>query len=190
MHEAPGSLGDYRKQIDDALNDDFLRRTLDTFAVAYKANRKAVFEEIDEHGLIRQIADAKDDACKHMEELYEQFKGEAEKRGVIVHRAKDAEEANNIIVQIAKENKAKFIIKSKSMTAEEIQLNHALEDAGMVVDETELGEWILKRKQARLRTGKIFRSLSKQLVYSYGASLLLRIWEFRGATLPLPKMQP
>ncbi len=144
MHEAPGSLGDYRKQIDDALNDDFLRRTLDTFAVAYKANRKAVFEEIDEHGLIRQIADAKDDACKHMEELYEQFKGEAEKRGVIVHRAKDAEEANNIIVQIAKENKAKFIIKSKSMTAEEIQLNHALEDAGMVVDETDLGEWIIQ----------------------------------------------
>ena len=37
MHEAPGSLGDYRKQIDDALNDDFLRRTLDTFAVAYMA---------------------------------------------------------------------------------------------------------------------------------------------------------
>ena len=31
--------------------------------------------------------------------LYERLKGEAEKRGVIVPRAKDAEEANNIIVQ-------------------------------------------------------------------------------------------
>ena len=30
------------------------------------------------------------------------------------------------------------------MTAEEIQLNHALEDAGMVVDETDLGEWIIQ----------------------------------------------
>lgn len=35
MHEAPKSLSDYRKQIDDALQDDFLRRTLDTFAVSY-----------------------------------------------------------------------------------------------------------------------------------------------------------
>lgn len=144
MNEAPGSLGDYRKQIDEALNDNFLRRTLDTFAVAYKANRKAVFEDVDERGLIGQIADAKDDACKHMEELYDKFKTEAEKRGVKVHRAKDAEEANKIIVNIAKENGVKTIIKSKSMTAEEIQLNHALEGAGMVVDETDLGEWIIQ----------------------------------------------
>lgn len=144
MHEAPSSLGDYRKKIDEALSDDFLRRTLDTFAVAYKANREQVFSEIDERGLIRQIADAKDDACKHMEELYEQFKAEAEKRGVVVHRAKDAEEANAIVLKIAKENNVKRVIKSKSMTAEEIQLNPYLEKEGLIVDETDLGEWIIQ----------------------------------------------
>ena len=52
MHEAPKSLSDYRKQIDEALQDDFLRRTLDTFAVSYRANREAVFQEVDERGLI------------------------------------------------------------------------------------------------------------------------------------------
>ena len=70
-HTAPKTLSDYRKDIDSALEDSFLRRTLDTFAVAYRANREAVFKEVDERGLIKQIADAKDDACKHMEELYE-----------------------------------------------------------------------------------------------------------------------
>ena len=67
-HTAPKTLSDYRKDIDSALEDSFLRRTLDTFAVAYRANREAVFKEVDERGLIKQIADAKDDACKHMEE--------------------------------------------------------------------------------------------------------------------------
>ena len=80
-HTAPKTLSDYRKDIDSALEDSFLRRTLDTFAVAYRANREAVFKEVDERGLIKQIADAKDDACKHMEELYEQFRRVAEERG-------------------------------------------------------------------------------------------------------------
>ena len=143
-HTAPKSLSDYRKDIDSALEDSFLRRTLDTFAVAYRANREAVFKEVDERGLIKQIADAKDDACKHMEELYEQFRRVAEERGVHVHRAATAEDANRIIASIARENNVKRIIKSKSMTAEEIQLNPYLEKEGFIVDETDLGEWIIQ----------------------------------------------
>ena len=143
-HTAPKTLSDYRKDIDSALEDSFLRRTLDTFAVAYRANREAVFKEVDERGLIRQIADAKDDACKHMEELYEQFRRVAEERGVHVHRAATAEDANRIIASIARENNVKRVIKSKSMTAEEIQLNPYLEKEGFIVDETDLGEWIIQ----------------------------------------------
>ncbi|WP_165078214.1 MULTISPECIES: L-lactate dehydrogenase (quinone) large subunit LdhH [unclassified Desulfovibrio] len=144
MHKAPSTLSDYRKQIDEALGDEFLRRTLDTFAVAYKANREAVFKDVDERRLIEEIAAAKDDACQHMEELYEEFKKNAEKLGVHVHRAADAEDANRIIVGIAKKNHVKRVVKSKSMTAEEIQLNPALEKEGIIVDETDLGEWIIQ----------------------------------------------
>ena len=136
-HTAPKTLSDYRKDIDSALEDSFLRRTLDTFAVAYRANREAVFKEVDERGLIKQIADAKDDACKHMEELYEQFRRVAEERGVHVHLASTGAEANRIIAKIAKENNCHNIIKSKSMTAEEIQLNPYLEKEGFIVDETD-----------------------------------------------------
>uniref|UniRef100_UPI002624DEAE LUD domain-containing protein n=1 Tax=uncultured Desulfovibrio sp. TaxID=167968 RepID=UPI002624DEAE len=144
MHDALVSKSGYHKEIDQALDDDFLRRTLDTFAVAYRANREAVFKDVDEKGLIKKVADAKDYACQHMEELYSRFKAEAEKRGVHVHRAKDAAEANRIIADIAKQNKVKRIVKSKSMTAEEIHLNDALEKEGLIVDETDLGEWIIQ----------------------------------------------
>ena len=143
-HESPRTARAYHRQIDEALKDSFQRRTLDKFAVEYRASRDKVFEEIDGRGLIRQIADMKDDAARHVEELYARFKAEAEKRGVVVHRAADAAEACAIIARIAAENGVKSIVKSKSMTAEEIGLNAHLEKQGLDVCETDLGEWIIQ----------------------------------------------
>ena len=139
----------YAREIEEALKDGFLRRTLDKFAVEYRAGRDRVFAEVDERGLIQRIADVKDDAARHMEELYERFRAEAEKRGAVVHRAKDAAEAREIIAAIAQENDVHKIVKSKSMTAEEIGLNAHLEAAGIEVNETDLGEWIVQLRKER-----------------------------------------
>ncbi|CAK7017762.1 MAG: Lactate utilization protein B [Desulfovibrio sp.] len=134
----------YKGELKEALDDAFLRETLDKFAVAYRANRAAIFADINEKELIAEIADAKDAAIAAMETLYRQFKEEAEKRGVIVHRAKTAAEANAIISAIARENGCAKIIKSKSMTSEETLLNHELLKQGHEVVETDLGEWIIQ----------------------------------------------
>ncbi|MEG2173231.1 MAG: LUD domain-containing protein [Desulfovibrionaceae bacterium] len=144
MHEAPTKMSTYREELQKTLDDTFLRETLDKFAIAYKGNRAAIFQGIDERGLIKKIADCKDYAAQHMEELYVQFKEQAEKRGVIVHRADTAAEANEIIARIAKENAVKTVVKSKSMTAEETQMNSRLELDGLDVVETDLGEWIIQ----------------------------------------------
>jgi len=66
-----------------------------------------------------------------------------------VHRAKNAAEAREIIAAIAKENDVHKIVKSKSMTAEEIGLNAHLEAAGIEVNETDLGEWIVQLRKER-----------------------------------------
>ena len=144
MKDSIKTAKDYKEYIDEALNDQFLRRTLDKFAVDYRASREAMFSEIDGKEIIRQVADAKDNACRHMEELYTKFKAEAEKRGVIVHRAKDAKEANEIIAEIVRKHGAKKIIKSKSMTAEETHLNQRLEQDKCDITETDLGEWLIQ----------------------------------------------
>ena len=137
-------MKEYHGQIQEALDDKFLRATLDKFAVEYKANRTRIFEGMDVDGLIKEVADIKDNAAQHMMELFAQFKAEAEKRGVHVHLASTGAEANRIIAKIAKENNCHNIIKSKSMTAEEIHLNDALEKEGCRVVETDLGEWIIQ----------------------------------------------
>ncbi|MDO5536099.1 MAG: LUD domain-containing protein [Desulfovibrionaceae bacterium] len=144
MQTAPKTYSEYSKEIDEALHDEQLRKTMGAYAVVYRTNRANVMRDIDEKALIKQIADFKDDACAHMEELYQQFKEQAEKRGVHVHRAIDAAEANQIISDIAKAEGVKRIVKSKSMTSEETQLNDKLVADGYIVDETDLGEWIIQ----------------------------------------------
>lgn len=144
MQNAPKTYSQYGKELEEALHDEQLRKTLGTYAVTYRTNRAKVMSDVDEKGLIKQIADFKDEACAHMEELYEQFKEQAEKRGVHVYRAADAKEANQLISDIAKKEGVKRIVKSKSMTSEETQLNDKLVADGYIVDETDLGEWIIQ----------------------------------------------
>lgn len=137
-------MKEYHKELRESLDNEFLRETLDKFAVAYRANRNAIFADMNEKELIAEIAAAKDASLDHLDELYAQFAHEASKKGIQVHRAGTAAEANELICRIARENSCKKVIKSKSMTAEEIHLNHALEESGCEVAETDLGEWIIQ----------------------------------------------
>ena len=138
------TLKEYRKELRESLDNEFLREAMDKFATAYPVSRANAFRGLDEKAMIAEVADAKDAAARNMDGLYAQFKAEAEKRGVKVHMAKDAAEANEIIARIAKNANCKKIVKSKSMTAEETLLNHRLEEDGLEVIETDLGEWIIQ----------------------------------------------
>ncbi|MCQ5178324.1 LUD domain-containing protein, partial [Faecalibacterium prausnitzii] len=54
------------------------------------------------------------------------------------------EEAAKYIQDVAKKKQAKKVVKSKSMVTEEISMNHALEEIGCEVLESDLGEYILQ----------------------------------------------
>ncbi|MDE6096017.1 MAG: lactate utilization protein [Muribaculaceae bacterium] len=79
----------------------------------------------------------------------QKFADAAEKNGVEVHWAKDAEEFNEIVYGILKDNNAKKMVKSKSMLTEECDMNPYLEARGIEVVETDLGERILQLAHQR-----------------------------------------
>ena len=81
---------------------------------------------------------------ERLPELVEQFKTSAEAVGATVHFARTGEDARRIIGDIAVERGAKLAVKSKSMAADEIELNPHLESRGIEVVETDLGEWIIQ----------------------------------------------
>lgn len=86
----------------------------------------------------------KQDAIGRLDELLARLKERLEANGCKVFFAADAAEACDYIVAVARNSGAKRAVKGKSMTTEEIELNPALERAGVEVVETDLGEYIVQ----------------------------------------------
>jgi L-lactate dehydrogenase complex protein LldF len=83
-------------------------------------------------------------ALDHLDFYLEQFADNVEKAGGHVHFASNAEEANQLVIDIAKKTNSKLVVKSKSMVSEETELNGALTAAGIEPVETDLGELIVQ----------------------------------------------
>jgi len=79
----------------------------------------------------------------------EQFEASVSARAGKVVYCRDAAEASDFVLGLARERKAHLIVKSKSMTTEEIHLNERLEEQGLEAVETDLGEYILQLAHER-----------------------------------------
>ena len=107
-------------------------------------NRDA-FAALPNSSLIRERARSiKDHTLAHLHEHLETLERSVKARGGHVHWADDGEEACRMIVEICRRRAAKIVVKSKSMTSEEIHLNEALAHAGLETVETDLGEYIIQ----------------------------------------------
>lgn len=94
--------------------------------------------------LREQAAKIKSHTMSHLDRYLEQFEANALAKGIHVHWAEDAEAHNRIVLQILQEHKATLLVKSKSMLTEECGLNPALEQNGIEVVDTDLGERIVQ----------------------------------------------
>jgi iron-sulfur cluster protein len=188
MIKTAQDLKTYKKQLKEALGNQFLRSALDKFNTVYRENRPNIYAGVDFAGIRDAIAAGKDAALPHLEELFDAFRSHAEKAGARVHVAHDAQEANAIIAKIAVDNRVHHIIKSKSMTAEETFLNHQLEKEGFKVTETDLGEWIVQLRGegpshmvmpaihlSRYQVGDLFAEVTKQKQDSENIDKLVKV---------------
>jgi L-lactate dehydrogenase complex protein LldF len=91
----------------------------------------------------------KEHALAHLDHYLEQFESRLTARGGKVIWCRDGNEAAAFLVRLAQEKKARRLVKSKSMTTEEIGLNEHLERAGLEVVETDLGEYIVQLAKSR-----------------------------------------
>jgi L-lactate dehydrogenase complex protein LldF len=73
-----------------------------------------------------------------------EFEKNASEKGITVHFAIDAKEHNEIVYKLLKEKEVKKLVKSKSMLTEECHLNPYLEQRGIEVIDTDLGERIVQ----------------------------------------------
>jgi L-lactate dehydrogenase complex protein LldF len=86
----------------------------------------------------------KESTLSQLDKFLIQFEENAISNGAKVHWAKDANSFNETILNILKEKKASKIVKSKSMLTEECGMNHYLEEQGVEIVDTDLGERIIQ----------------------------------------------
>ncbi|PHQ39416.1 (4Fe-4S)-binding protein [Halorubrum persicum] len=137
----------------DAAKADRIRELMATEGDAVAANTRGFNEgryestgRLDDYDELKDEARAiKEDAIGRLPELVDEVRESVEANGGTVYVADDAADANRYITELtAEERDADRLVKSKSMTSEEIEVNEALADAGVDVLETDLGEWVLQ----------------------------------------------
>jgi L-lactate dehydrogenase complex protein LldF len=129
----------------EALRDGQLRANLGRATTTIRDKRLRAIAELDDWEALRQSGAAiKDDVLARLPELLLQMEERVTAAGGVVHWARDAAEANALVERIARDHEITEIVKVKSMATQEIELNAALEDAGIDVWETDLAELIVQ----------------------------------------------
>ena len=125
-----------------------LQSALGNAKVGFIANRTAAVEKLqDFEALCTASREIKEHTLAHLDYYLEQFEQRVVEAGGEVHWAASAEEACRIVVDLCRNAGARRVTKSKSMVAEEIGLNEAMEAAGLERVETDLGEYIIQLAQ-------------------------------------------
>jgi len=134
----------FQKRVDVALHDKYLKGALSRATARMAIQRTTAMGAIDGQMLRDQVRQMKSHVIRHLPDLLETLEERLTENGAIVHWARDAAEANAIILDLARRNNVQKVVKSKSMVTEEIHLNIALEGAGITAVESDLGEYIIQ----------------------------------------------
>jgi L-lactate dehydrogenase complex protein LldF len=132
-----------------ALANQQLRANVARATNTIRGKRAMRVEEMPDWQALRQSAsDIKSHTLAHLDHYLTEFERNCERAGGKVHWARDADEANNIAIELIRRyggnEVGNEVIKVKTMTSDEIQMNVALEAAGITPIETDLADMIVQ----------------------------------------------
>ena len=140
MHVDP----DFRRLTTAALGDKTLGHALREVETVMPVIRNAALGQLDFAAARARAAEVRDEALNRLDHYLEEFEANVISMGGHVHWARDDVEACELVAEICMAADAKLVTKSKSMVTEEIELAAALEQHGLEVVETDLGEYIIQ----------------------------------------------
>jgi L-lactate dehydrogenase complex protein LldF len=127
----------------DALGNKQLRRNLLVATHTIRTKRAAVVAERPDWEELREAGRAiKHRVLRHLDRYLIQFEQAVERAGGHVHWARDGDEACRVVAGLVEATGQQEVVKVKSLTTDEIQLNERLAAAGIDVLETDLAELI------------------------------------------------
>ncbi len=127
------------------LANEQLRKNLRHATGTIRAKRADRVAEVPEWEELRLAGEAiKNRTLRHLDSYLVQLEESLTRAGATVHWARDAAEANRIVVGLVRAKGVDEVVKVKSMATQEIELNEALEEAGIAAWETDLAELIVQ----------------------------------------------
>jgi L-lactate dehydrogenase complex protein LldF len=146
----PAPAGRFADRATAALGDRHLQQALSIATTKFIGLRREAFAEFPLGDQLRDRARAvKEATLQRLDHYLEQLADNVERLGGHVHWARDAAEAREIVLRLCRDKGVRMAVKSKSMATEEIDLNEALERAGVRPVETDLGEYIIQLAHER-----------------------------------------
>ena len=128
------------------IRNPYARAFLKAMPAAIAARRKTVMGSFPDPDAAQACGQAiRAEVVARLPELLEEFEKNALAWGAKILWARDAGEANEMVLAIAKERNVTYVTKGKSMVTEEIGLNDALAESGIEPFETDLGEFIAQQ---------------------------------------------
>ena len=136
---------EFKRQAVEALANTTLQRALRHAKDGFINKRKKALDALPEYERLRAKAyEIKQHTFSRLDAYLEYFEQRVIGSGGVVHWAHTPADAQQIIIEICQAQNARSITKGKSMVAEEVSLNEALEQAGFEPIETDLGEYIIQ----------------------------------------------
>jgi L-lactate dehydrogenase complex protein LldF len=128
-----------------SLQDTQLRRNVRHATDLIRNKRAAIVAEVPDWEELREAGRAiKSHVMRHLDAYLEQFESNVTRAGGHVHWAGDADEACEVIASIIGRHDGREVIKVKTMTSDEIQLNTHLQARGITPYETDLADLIIQ----------------------------------------------
>jgi L-lactate dehydrogenase complex protein LldF len=119
-------------------------RLMDKRKTAVDSEALPDYQELREHARL-----VKKHTLENLDYYLEQLESNVHAHGGKVVWCRDGGEVVDFLAGLAREKQARLIVKSKSMTTEEIDLNERLAHQGMDAVETDLGEYIIQLAHER-----------------------------------------
>jgi L-lactate dehydrogenase complex protein LldF len=135
----------FPKAAHEALADSQLRSNLRHATHTIRDKRARTVAEVPDWEQLRRAGEAiKNDVLANLDTYLQRLEAAVTARGGVVHWARDAAEANELVLQLAREADTTEVVKVKSMATAEIGLNEALAAGGVTAVETDLAELIVQ----------------------------------------------
>ena len=142
MHPTPEQ---FKRDSGREVHNATLRGNLKHVTGIIRKLRNDSFAAMEDGEGLRDIGSAiKQESLARLPELLEQLEANLTARGIEVHWAETVEEANQIVLAIARRHDVKLVVKGKSMVSEEMEQNAFLARHGIEAVEADLGEFIVQ----------------------------------------------